>query len=137
MKNNFPLSWQDFLYLVGSLAPPVSFDHAACQGYVAHACAKVGAVEAAYHLSGLQQKCGRTKYITAARPLLRSLKKTPPMKTSGLVLILMILGGRNCSVFVVNKKKGHTHNICILIKNLLLINAYIIILVCFCDYIYI
>ena len=32
-------------------------------------------------------------------------KKTPPMKTSGLVLIL---GGRNCSVFVVNKKKGHT-----------------------------
>ena len=59
------------------------------------------------------------------------------MKTSGLVLILMILGGRNCSVFVVNKKKGHTHNICILIKNLLLINAYIIILVCFCDNIYI
>ena len=39
------------------------------------------------------------------------LKKTPPMKTSGLVLILMILGGRNCSVFVVNKKKGHTHTI--------------------------
>ena len=75
MKNNFPLSWQDFLYLVGSLAPPVSFDHPACQGYVAHACAKVGAVEAAYHLSGLQQKCGRTKYITAARPLLRSKKK--------------------------------------------------------------
>ena len=36
-------------------------------GYVAHACAKVGAVEAAYHLSRLQKKCGRTKYITAAQ----------------------------------------------------------------------
>ncbi|CAK9026930.1 Probable GTP-binding protein EngB [Durusdinium trenchii] len=33
--------------------------------YVAHACAKEGAIEAAYHLSRLQQKCGRTKFITA------------------------------------------------------------------------
>lgn len=40
--------------------------------YVAHACAKVGAVEAAYHLSGLQQKCGRTKYITAGSRVFQS-----------------------------------------------------------------
>ena len=33
-------------------------------GYVAHACAKEGAVEAAFHLSRLQSKCGRTKFIT-------------------------------------------------------------------------
>jgi len=33
--------------------------------YVAHALAKVGAVEAAFHLSKLQRRCGRTKYITS------------------------------------------------------------------------
>ena len=66
MKNMFHCLGGSFFYLVGSLAHPLSVDLPA-QGYVAHACAKVGAVEAAYHLSGLQQKCGRTKYITAAR----------------------------------------------------------------------
>ncbi|CAE7943351.1 engB, partial [Symbiodinium sp. KB8] len=40
--------------------------------YVAHACAKVGAVEAAYHLSRLQMKCGRTKYITAGSRVFQS-----------------------------------------------------------------
>lgn len=33
--------------------------------YVAHALAKAGALEAAMHLSRLQRKCGRTKFITA------------------------------------------------------------------------
>ncbi|CAJ1344874.1 unnamed protein product, partial [Effrenium voratum] len=40
--------------------------------YVAHACAKEGAVEAAYHLSRLQRKCGRTKYITAGSRVFQS-----------------------------------------------------------------
>jgi len=40
--------------------------------YVAHACAQAGAVEAAYHLSRLQQKCGRTKYITAGSRVFQS-----------------------------------------------------------------
>eukprot|EP00913_Durusdinium_trenchii_P022661 g21284.t1 len=40
--------------------------------YVAHACAKEGAIEAAYHLSRLQQKCGRTKFITAGSRVFQS-----------------------------------------------------------------
>eukprot|EP00931_Biecheleriopsis_adriatica_P117069 TRINITY_DN92621_c0_g1_i1.p1 TRINITY_DN92621_c0_g1~~TRINITY_DN92621_c0_g1_i1.p1 ORF type:complete len:743 (-),score=162.97 TRINITY_DN92621_c0_g1_i1:21-2249(-) len=41
--------------------------------HVSHACAKVGGVEAAFHLSRLQQKCGRTKYITAGSRTLQSM----------------------------------------------------------------
>eukprot|EP00434_Breviolum_minutum_P021157 symbB.v1.2.018668.t1/scaffold1455.1/size117749/4 len=40
--------------------------------YVAHACAKEGAVEAAFHLSRLQSKCGRTKFITAGSRVFQS-----------------------------------------------------------------
>lgn len=41
--------------------------------YVAHALAKVGSIEAAYHLSHLQRKCGRTKYITAGSREIQSI----------------------------------------------------------------